>query len=172
MGSDGYSSRVYGQLRGQLQKGPVGVPMINGVPLVGDISLPQLGLRGVYYDKTENWNLQRSLISQEGAIYIYSDYKTRVDDDGNEIRIPNMKIGDGTTPLIDAPFIAAEASEQIIETIVESVEQQVAGHVAETVVQTLESDGKLVTTEDRENWNAKLSGRIDPDNPGNLILSF
>lgn len=167
-----YSNRVSGTLRGVIQKGPYGVPMINGTPLVGDISLPQLGLRGIYYDKTENWNKQLDFIGQEGGIYIYSDYRVKTDDNGNEVKIPNIKIGDGTTPLVDAPFIASESAETIINTIIGEVEERVTETVVPRVVEQLETEQKLVSTEDRIRWDRKLTGDVDPDNPGNLILSF
>ena len=161
-----------GKITATLQRGPIGIPLINGVPLVGDISLPQLGLRGIYYDKTENWNKQLDFIGQEGGIYIYSDYRVKTDDNGNEVKIPNIKIGDGTTPLVDAPFITSESAETIINTIISEVEERVTETVVPRVVEQLEVEQKLVSTEDRIRWDRKLTGDVDPDNPGNLILSF
>lgn len=148
-----------GKITATLQRGPVGIPLINGVPLVGDISLPQLGLRGIYYDKTENWNAQLDFIGQAGAIYIYSDYVTKTDDEGNERAIPSIKIGDGTTPLIDSPFITSSDADYIVETIVDGV------------ITRLSDNRMLVSPEDRERWDNKVTCVVDPENSGNLILT-
>lgn len=169
---DSSSDHVLMQLRGQLQRGLNGTPMINGVPLVGDVSLPSLGLRGIYYDKTENWNAQIDFVGRAGGIYIYSDYKTVTDDEGNETRIPNIKIGDGTTPLIDAPYLVTDKAELVIDTIMGDIEERVIEAVVPQVITTLENDSRLVSTEDRNRWDGKITGDIDPENPGNLILSY
>lgn len=169
---DSSSDHVLIQLKGQLQRGPTGCPMINGVPLVGDVSLPSLGLRGIYYDTTANWNAQIDFIGREGGLYIYSDYKVVTDDNGNETKIPNMKIGDGTTPLIDAPFLVTERAEIILDTIMGEIEERVTETVVPRVINILEADQKLVSVEDRARWNGKITGDVDPENPGNLILSY
>ena len=169
---DGSSDHVLIQLKGQLQRGPTGAPMINGVPLVGDIPLPRLGLRGIYYDKSENWNAQLDFIGAEGSVYIYSDYRVKTDDNGNEVKIPNIKIGDGTTPLIDRPFLTSEASETIVDTIMGEIEERVTESVVPKVITRLENEQRLVSAEDRLRWDGKITGDIDPENPGNLILSF
>ena len=148
-----------GKITATLQRGPVGIPLINGVPLVGDISLPQLGLRGIYYDKTENWNAQLDFIGQAGGIYIYSDYVIETDDEGNERAIPSIKIGDGTTPLIDAPFITSRDADHIVDTIVEST------------ITKLGEKKMLVSPEDRARWDNKVECHVDPENSGNLILT-
>lgn len=160
-GPESISGKINDQLaiKGTLSRGPYGIAMINGVPLVGNISLPRLGLRGIYYDKTENWNAQIDYIGSEGGIYIYSDYKTETDDQGNTINIPSIKIGDGTTPLIDSPFLTSGNAEIIID------------EIYETIYNKLNEDRVLVTPEDRERWDGKIGCRIDEENPGNLILT-
>lgn len=159
------------QLVGELQIGPYGVPLINGVPIVGNISLPQLGLRGIYYDKTENWNAQTDLITQQGAVYIYSDYETQEKDDGTIVKIPNIKIGDGTTPLVDAPFISTFRAETIIDSLVDVVLERITDDIVEETTARLNAENRLVSDEDREKWDNKVRCRIDPENDGNLILS-
>lgn len=56
----------------------------------------------IYSNTTEVWNEQSTLISEENTFYIYTDYKIE-----NEINIPGLKIGDGSSYLIDLPFVAA-----------------------------------------------------------------
>lgn len=60
----------------------------------------------IYYSNTAGWDGQPSLIAERGAIYVYSDHRTAVID-GNTVTIPGMKIGDGSTYLIDLPFTDA-----------------------------------------------------------------
>lgn len=74
------------------------LPKINSVIVQGNKALTEYGLRPVYYDSKQNWDEKRSLISEEGAIYIYTE----------EGRDPRMKIGDGLAYLIDLPFVVDE----------------------------------------------------------------
>lgn len=53
---------------------------------------------------TEWWDSQRSLVGEAGAIYIYTDYQ-QIEENGNIVNIPGIKIGDGSAYLIDTPFI-------------------------------------------------------------------
>lgn len=57
--------------------------------------------RMIRYDTTANWNAQVQLTAERGVIYIYSDHA--VDEDGKTVA--GIKIGDGTSYLIDMPFI-------------------------------------------------------------------
>lgn len=59
----------------------------------------------VYYDNTEMWNSQNQLISEEGSIYVYTDYQTITHDDGSTETIRAIKQGDGVSYLIDMPFL-------------------------------------------------------------------
>lgn len=61
-----------------------------------------------YYIKistTAEWNSQLNLIGQRGTVYIYSDRESFLDENDNSIDVPGIKIGDGTTYLIDLPFV-------------------------------------------------------------------
>ena len=53
-------------------------------------AVEEAGFRHIYYDTTANWNAQATMISEAGAIYIYSDYSTV---DG--VSVPGIRIGDG-----------------------------------------------------------------------------
>ena len=47
------------------------------------------------------------MISERDTIYVYTDYQIIKDNLGNIISyVPNIKIGDGTSYLIDMPFVA------------------------------------------------------------------
>lgn len=126
-------------------------PYINGTLLTGDVSLPALGLRGIYYDTTANWNRQGSFVSQEGAVYIYSDRYQLDDGNGNPINVAGMKIGDGTSYLIDIPFLTDVTAVLI------------AQHASNSEIH--------VTAEEKTFWNNKVSSFLDSDDHETLVLS-
>ena len=100
------------------------------------------GTDKIFYNTTEYWNSRPTLISKQGYIYIYSDYKQSEGEN-----IAGIKIGDGTSYLIDMPFI----------------DKPLDDHIADAV--------KHVTSTERDFWNNKVRCFIDPDNSGNLIFT-
>ena len=58
----------------------------------------------IYYRTTAGWNEQPSLISERGAIYVYSDHSSTIID-GQAKSVPGIKIGDGSSYLLDMPFV-------------------------------------------------------------------
>ena len=56
----------------------------------------------IYSGTSAYWAAQPELTSEDKAIYIYTDYDTK---DGEDI--PALKIGDGTSYVVDLPFTAA-----------------------------------------------------------------
>lgn len=82
----------------------------------------------VQHDTTAGWNAQSDLISKEGTIYIYNDYKVI---DGQNVA--GIKIGDGKAYLIDMPFID------------------------EFMYQHIQDVDKHVSDEERNRWNNKLN---------------
>lgn len=54
----------------------------------------------IYTGSTANWNATPDLVTKSGSIYVYNDYATV---DGT--KVPAIKIGDGTSYLIDMPFV-------------------------------------------------------------------
>lgn len=102
----------------------------------------------IYYSKTKSeWNSDRDFISQKNVFYIYSDYKS-IERDGEQILIPGLKIGDGTTYLIDLPFVndTSKGSE---------FEQLILDHINNKVIH--------ISAEERNFWNNKLNLLLQPD---------
>lgn len=126
-------------------------PSINEVILEGALSAEDLGLGRVYYDTTANWNLNPVLVSEKGAVYIYSDYEYYEDAIGNRTPIAGLRIGDGSSYLIDLPFVNSLTAHLIIS------------HVANQTVH--------ITEAERVFWNNKISAYIDPKDSETLILS-
>lgn len=105
----------------------------------------------VYYDTEENWNTARTTIAEKRAIYVYSNHRHIDDGHGNLYPVPSIKIGDGTSYLIDMPFINQE------------LEIELANHINNTEIH--------ITQEEREFWNNKVTCYMDDMNLENLIFS-
>lgn len=62
--------------------------------------------RMIRYDTTANWDAQSQLIAERGVVYVYSDHAV----DENSHLVAGIKIGDGTSYLIDMPFVNGTGS--------------------------------------------------------------
>lgn len=125
-------------------------PSINDVTLQENTTLQQLGLRGIYYNTKAGWNAQSSLIAEEGAIYIYKDYSTISEGEGTK-DVPALKIGDGTSYLIDMPIVNGDIADMLLE------------HINNAVIH--------VTSDDKTFWNNKSSAYLQPNTDETLVLS-
>lgn len=105
----------------------------------------------IYCDTTAAWNLQHQLVTEFGAIYVYSDKETIYDDVGNPIIVPGIKVGDGTSYLIDMPFVGDEILYVLAE------------HMSDST--------RHITEAERIFWNNKVSGYLDEHNNETLVLS-
>lgn len=108
-----------------------------------DVNWGSGGDKEVFYGTTEYWNTQPQLISIKGGVYVYSDH----DKDSEGKDIAGLKIGDGTSYLIDMPF----------------VDEKYAQHVLDTIVH--------ITQQEREFWNNKVRCYIDPKDTQHLIFT-
>ena len=125
-------------------------PKINQITLEGSLTARDLGLGNVYYDTKENWNSQVTLMAEKAAIYIYSNYQYIEDEYGNLIPVAGIKIGDGTSYLIDMPFISEALSSLIL------------AHI---------SDMSRHTTDlEKEFWNNKVSAFFNDSEREKLVL--
>lgn len=97
----------------------------------------------IKYDTTENWNANPGLMSEEGILYIYTDYLK--DKEGRDIA--GIKVGDGKAFLIDLPFTC-----EIWE-----------DHIKDAV--------RHITQKEREFWNNKVRCYIDPKDPRHVIFT-
>ncbi len=103
----------------------------NSVILSGSINPGTGGGNQVHTDTTENWNLQRDFIGKRNHIYVYSDY-TVIDG----IFHPAIKIGDGSTYLIDLPFVVGDNTD-------------IRRHIQNTTIH--------ITEDERLFWNDKVT---------------
>lgn len=126
-------------------------PTINSIELVGALTAEELGLGSVYYDTTEHWNLDVNRVAEKGVIYVYSDVATFTDEQGNEFPVAGIKIGDGTSFLVDMPFVNDSSAALVLD------------HISNTAIH--------VTQEEKNLWNHKVSSFLASDDHENLVLS-
>lgn len=99
----------------------------------------------------EEWNEDKNLLSSKDVLYIYSDYKTTENENGDEVYLPGLKWGDGKTYLIDLPFLNSGA-----------VDDAILDHINNKVIH--------VSLQDREFWNNKLNLSLSPESQ-TLVLN-
>lgn len=116
---------------------------------VGEESVitPNLIRGQVHCATTAEWNSHRDIVSEAGAIYIYLDASSYVDEHGHTVTYPSFKLGDGNAFLIDLPF----------------------GGDAEIIQHTTDKVAHI-TAQERSFWNNKVS--IDESDVGNETLIF
>lgn len=85
---------------------------------------------------TEFWNSQKTLIGIKGRIYVYQDTDSY-----------RVKIGDGSSYLIDNPFI----------------DDKLDKHMSDTIAH--------VTATEKAKWNNKVSCALDTNNTECLVFS-
>ena len=103
----------------------------------------------VYCDSTAGWSTQTSLVSERGAIYIYTD-KTYLAA-GGTTTAPGVKIGDGLAYVVDLPFQSDLIGEEVLQEVAEM--------------------SGSVTEEERQFWNHKVSAYLVAQDTENLVLS-
>lgn len=97
----------------------------------------------IYQDTQENWDSRRSLISENKAIYVYTNHSYMNDGYGGTKAVPALKIGDGTSYLIDLPFVN------------QKVEIDLANHINNYIIH--------VTQQDKNFWNGKVSCSVNDE---------
>lgn len=100
---------------------------------------------------TAYWNAQASLTADANTIYIYTDHSTVDNGDGTYTIYPAIKIGDGTSYLIDMPFVNGDLDETI------------QNHIQDSTVH--------VTAAEKDFWNNKWRGYIENASPENLVFT-
>ena len=108
----------------------------------------------VYYSKKKaDWDADRDIVSQKDVLYIYSDYKL-IEQDGKQIYMPGIKVGDGTSYLIDLPFANQNKNSEIEDLLLD--------HINNRIVH--------ISAEQRDFWNNKLKLSLTPQSQ-TLVLN-
>lgn len=100
----------------------------------------------IYYDTQENWDSDRTIIAERNAVYVYTNHSY----DGDKA-LPAIKIGDGSSYLIDMPYIGDDIMKILID------------HINDTSIH--------VTAQEKQFWNNKVSAYVDRENIENLVFT-
>lgn len=118
----------------------------------GIIDPNTLDSTAIHYGTKSNWDSQRSIITQKGHLYIYSDAGKKNLPNGTTLDIPAMKIGDGTSYLIDMPYsLYGSDHERLVE------------HILDNSIH--------VSKNDRTNWNDKVKIAVNESAEALVITS-
>ena len=101
---------------------------------------------------TSEWNAERTYVPTAGYICVYSDYSTTTDESGNILNVPAIKVGDGTTHIVDLPFLIGTEAQGLLNQ-----------HIANTAIH--------ITDAERTFWNNKISCTVESSNPEQIIFS-
>lgn len=93
---------------------------------------------------TAQWKARPSYIPDEGQFIVYTDYRTKTDEDGNTVLVPGMKMGDGKAYAVDLPFMNESDVERILAELRE--------HTSNEEIH--------VSKRDRTKWDGKLNSTI------------
>lgn len=70
---------------------------------------------GMIVKTKEEWAQLRHVMSKKNMFYVYSNYRIETNPDtGEEIWIPRVKIGDGSTYVVDLPFTTMSITDEDI----------------------------------------------------------
>lgn len=105
----------------------------------------------VYCDTESNWNRQLTLVSEKGAIYIFTNHSYIEDQYGNIWPVPAIKIGDGNAYVVDLPFI----SDYLLKLLL--------NHTTNSDIH--------VSAQEKQFWNNKVTAFVDNSDPEKLVLS-
>jgi len=121
------------------------IPTINGVPVVGNKQLSDFSAANISVKTTAEWSLTPTYIPGFGELIVYSDYDF-IEQDGHQIPVPGIKVGDGNAYVVDLPFVSNDIS--------------VLQHVLEAHI---EDEEKHVTTDEKDFWNNKLNCSVNEE---------
>lgn len=96
----------------------------------------------IKHDTTANWEDNPLFVPFSGEFIVFSDAFQKKDG----TLLPGVKVGDGSTTVLELPFISSDFEE--IQDIIDD-------HINNTVVH--------ITQEERERWNDKVDCRYDED---------
>ena len=99
------------------------------------------------------WQARYNFVAPRGTIMIYTNHGT-VEIDETTVTVPGIKIGDGSTPSIDLPFVGDDVKQELL-TIINN-------HINDNV--------RHITAAERSFWNNKLNCE-DTVASNNLILN-
>lgn len=120
--------------------------------IVGDITG-----KNIMIGTTAEWATHYNYVAPRGTILIYSDHgtvETNVNGTVVERTVPGIKITDGSTPIIDLPFVGDDE--------IAAIHKELDDHVNDNV--------RHITAAERTKWNNKINCNDTVQN-NNLIIN-
>ena len=140
--------RVFYNANGSRGVGTLGLATESASGLMSAVDKAKLNGINIYCRTTQELNSDINFIPERGAIVIYLDHQTIIDDvSGAPLVIPDIKIGDGNAYCIDLPFVR--------DTVCNSILTQLNSHISDTSIH--------VSTEEKNFWNKKMNYTIEDD---------
>ena len=115
----------------------------------------------IYYRTTAGWNEQPSLIAERGAIYVYSDHSSAIVDGQAKI-VPGIKVGDGTSYLLDMPFLDSGSDGSGGGSTDQEVLDLLTEHINNTSIH--------VSANDRSFWNGKTRAYVGSNQQSETLI--
>lgn len=109
--------------------------------------------QNIMFGTTAEWQARYNFVAPRGTIMIYTNHGT-VEINGATIAVPGIKVGDGSTPSIDLPFVGDAVKQELLIII--------NNHINDNI--------RHITAEERTFWNNKINCE-DTVNSNNLILN-
>lgn len=100
-------------------------------------------------DTTAHWNAAVTFVPMKGEVIVYSDYDTRTEN-GQTVKIPNFKVGDGLAYVPDLPFVGDDLRDDLTAHLLD--------HTAH------------VTAAERTFWNSKVRCYIGTEAEGGATV--
>lgn len=120
--------------------------------VIGDITG-----QNILIGTTAEWTQRHNYVAPRGTILIYTDHGTITTTiNGIEVTktVPGIKIADGSTPVIDMPFVGDD--------VAAAIRREITDHINDNV--------RHITAAERLFWNNKINCN-DAVNENNLILN-
>lgn len=140
-----YIDKYYYESDGQLIYVP-GIKIGDGNSYLVDLPFitSYIDVKGVIYTSktTADWEENNTYVPKEDELIIYTD-KDVIENSGNDIDVPGIKIGDGNSMVADLPFIT------------DALERKINSHIGNNVCH--------ITNEERIFWNNKLNYTVQDE---------
>ncbi len=128
--------------------GDVQLSNVDAYARIEAINVALQGKTSIQVKTTDQWRQQIDVISQSNTFYVYTDRYEKEDGQGNIIKIPGIKVGDGSSYIIDLPF----------------VDDLFYDHIRNTNIH--------VTLAEKQFWNNKVRTQESELNEQNLIFTI
>lgn len=140
--------QVFYGANGARNVGTLGLVTTTKNGLMAAVDKAKLDGINIYCKTTAELNNDINFIPERGAIVIYLDHNTMIDDvSGEPLVVPDIKIGDGNAYCIDLPFVR--------DAVCNSILTQLNAHMSNSSIH--------VTPAEKQFWNQKLNYEIEDD---------